>query len=167
MKKIIISIAVAVIALGLSARTYAQENATPEEIVDMTRKAADFLAQKGEAGIEEFNDPNGRWVWKDSYIMVHNCEKGTVAAHPFKQNMIGKNLMGLKDVKGNLFFVQLCEAAKNPKGDWTEYWWPKPGEKTPSRKISLMRQVPNTPYQVGAGIYDETASIEALRKLIQ
>jgi signal transduction histidine kinase len=81
--------------------------------------------------------------------------------------MIGKNWTGLKDVKGNLFFVQLCDAAKKAKGDWTEYWWPKPGEREPSRKISLMLQAPNTPYQVGAGIYDETASIEDLRKLLE
>jgi len=53
---------------------------------------------------------------------------------------------------------------KNPAGVWVE-WWPKPGEKEGSRKISYALRVSNTPYIVGAGIYDDKATIIELQKL--
>ncbi len=167
MKKIILSVTVFTFVFAISIQALAQEKAKPEEIVEMTQKAAAFLSQAGETGLKEFDERNGRWVWKDTYVFVYNCDKGTIVAHPIKPHLIGKNLMGLRDIKGNLLFVQLCEAARNAKGEWTEYWWPKPGEKTPLRKVSLMLQAPNTPYQVGAGIYDDDVSIETLQKLTQ
>ncbi|MCP4107488.1 MAG: hypothetical protein GY749_18415 [Desulfobacteraceae bacterium] len=39
--------------------------------------------------------------------------------------------------KGAPFFEQLCKLADNKMGGWAAYWWPKPGEKTPSRKLSF------------------------------
>jgi len=48
---------------------------------------------------------------------------------------------------------------------WVEYWWPKPGEKEGSRKISYALKAGNTPYVVGAGIYDDKATIADLEKL--
>ncbi len=145
----------------------AEEKATPQEVIQKVQEAAKFLAEKKEAGLEEFNKKNGRWVWKDTYVFVFNCEKGTAAAHPIKPKLVGKNLLGVKDIKGNLFFVQLCEVAKKPKGGWVEYWWPKPGEKTPSRKITYILQVEGTPYQVGAGVYDDTISLDELNKMLE
>ncbi|GEM_PF-1318024 len=137
----------------VSTHSFSKKKATPGDIVKKLRKAAAYLSLTGESGLAEFNRKHGPWVWKDTYIFVFNCSKGTIAAHPTDPHLIGKNMMGLKDMRGNFFFVQLCESARKPGGDWIEYWWPKPGEKKPSRKISMMIQVPNTPYQVGAGIY--------------
>ena len=90
---------------------------------------------------------SGRSFFLDSSdIFVYKRQKGTIAAHPINPDLIGKNSVGLKDIKGNLFFIRLCEAAKESNRDWTQYWWPKPGDKDPSRKVSLMLQVPNTTY---------------------
>lgn len=36
----------------------------------------------------------------------------------------------------------------------------------PERKVTFMIQVPGTNYQVGAGIYDESKSVEDLEKLL-
>ncbi len=153
-----------ILGAGVQTRVQAQEKATPDEIIGKIVAAAETLSKSGEAGLQEFNKSDGPWVWKDTYVFVYNCEQGTIAAHPTSPHLIGKNMSALKDVKGNMFFVQLCEAAKKPKGGWIEYWWPKPGEKEPSRKISYMLQVPNTPYQVGAGIYDDSAGVADLEK---
>ncbi len=157
-----------VASMGMSGMSVgAQEAATPQQIIEKTAQAVDFLSKAGQEGLESFNQPGEPWVWRDTYIFVYNCEKGTIEAHPIRPQLIGKELMGLKDIKGNFFFVQLCEAARSPQGGWVEYWWPKPGEKEPSRKISLMRQVPGTPYQLGAGIYDDGASIEELNGMLK
>jgi len=145
---------------------WAEETATPREVIDKVRDAAAFLSQAGESGVAEFQDPDGRWVWKDTYVWVLQCEKGTNAAHPIKPKLVGMQLMGLKDPTGKLFFAEFCDVAKQANGGWVEYMWPKVGEKKPSRKITYVLQVPNTPYQVAAGIYDETAEIGELNALI-
>ena len=56
-----------------------------------------------------------------------------------------------------------CAAARKPGGGWFEYPFPKPGEERPSRKVAYMLAVPGTPYVVGAGVYDETVTLEQLR----
>jgi signal transduction histidine kinase len=48
---------------------------------------------------------------------------------------------------------------------WVEYWWPKPDEKQASRKVSYGLRAANTPYVVGAGIYDDKTKVEDLEKL--
>jgi len=61
----------------------------------------------------------------------------------------------LRGTKGTEFFPKLCQATKTPSGVWVEYWWPKPGEKRGSRKVSYALEAGDTPYIVGAGIYDD------------
>ncbi|OQX07817.1 MAG: calcium:proton antiporter, partial [Desulfobacteraceae bacterium IS3] len=48
----------------------AEESATPEEIISKVRAAAEFLSKAGEAGLAQFNEPKGQWVWKDTYVFV-------------------------------------------------------------------------------------------------
>ncbi len=141
--------------------------ASPEEVVQKVRRAADFLSRRKADGIAAFQDPDGEWVWKDTYVWVLQCGAGTNAAHAIKPKLVGMNLMGIRDTAGKLFFAEFCEMARHPNGGWVEYLWPKVGERTPSRKITYILQVPRTDYQVAAGIYDETADLADLRKLIE
>lgn len=145
----------------------ANERATPGEVIQKVGQAAEFLSKSGDEGLKEFGDPNGRWVWKDTYVWVLHCSKMTNAAHPLKPKLVGMDLAALKDIKGSYFFIKFCEAAKNEKGGWVEYYWPKKGERRPSRKISYILQVPGTEYQVGAGIYNDNTTIERLSNLIK
>ncbi|MDM8535234.1 cache domain-containing protein [Desulfobacterales bacterium HSG17] len=144
----------------------AQEKATPQEVVQKVREASEFLSKTGDEGLKEFMDKNGRWVWKDTYIFIANCSAQSLAAHPIKPKFVGKKLgMGFKDVNGKLFFAEYCTIVESFGKGWVEYMWAKVGEKTPSRKITYVMQVPGTSYQAGAGIYNETISIEELNKL--
>jgi signal transduction histidine kinase len=136
-------------------------------VVQKVRQAAEFLTTAGTPGLAEFSVKNGRWVWKDTYVWVLRCDQMTDAAHPFNPKLVGMNLAGLKDAKGNYLFIQLCEKANEPKGAWVEYWWPKVGEKQVSRKISYVLAVSNQPYQVAAGIYDDGITMEELNKLLK
>lgn len=145
----------------------AQETASPTEVVQKVKEAAAYLSEKGDAGLSEFMDIKGRWVWKDTYVWVLHCEKGTNAAHPIKPKLVGSNLMGIRDTNGKLFFAEFCNMAKNPKGGWVEYMWPKVDDTKPFRKVTFVLSVPNTPYQVGAGIYDDKITINELNKLIE
>ena len=160
-----------------STATVASEAATPMECIEKCREASKFLSEEAakgpdaeKAALAYLNQKeDNRFVWKDSYVWVLCCECApkTNAAHPIKQKIVGPDLSGLKDKKGSLFFLQFCEAAKDSKGGWVEYWWPKVGEKKASRKITYVLQVPGTNYQVGAGVYDDSLTAEALSKLLQ
>ncbi len=145
----------------------AKDTTLTKKIIKKVQKAATYLSKSPKNRIKEFNLKKSKWVTRDSYLFVFKCSDGSIIAHPIKPQLIGKKLFGLKDIKGNLFFVQMCEGAKNRKGGWTEYWWPKPGEKVPSRKISLLVPVPGTEFQIGAGVYDENFSVEELNSFIK
>ena len=167
--KIFVGLGVALFVLGNSSTAAGQEKATAQEIVSKVQEAANTLAKSasspaGEASLTQFNQKDSPWVWKDSYVFVLDCSKNTIAAHPIKADLVGKDTTKMPDTKGNLFFGQLCAATKKPSGVWVEYWWPKPGEKEGSRKISYAQQAGNTAYVVGAGIYDDKATIAELEK---
>jgi len=143
-----------------------EDKATPEDVIKKVREAAQFLFHADEHALESFNERNGIWVFKDTYVFIFDCGKGTIVAHPIKASLIGRSLLGLKDIKGNFFFAQLCVVAKKKTGGWVEYWWPKVDGHQPERKVTFMIQVPGTNYQVGAGIYDENKTVEYLEKLL-
>ncbi len=146
--------------------SYSAEKATAKDVIKKVKQAAKFLQKHKKNGLKEFNKKNGRWVFKDSYIFVFSCSNGEIMGHPIKPQLVGKKLLSLKDIKGNLFFVQMCNSSKKKNGGWTEYWWPKPGEKKPSRKISILMKVKGTNYQIGAGIYNDSKSVNELNKLL-
>jgi hypothetical protein len=166
MKHAILAVLGVVLVLLTTSRVNAgQEKATAEEVVEKVRQAANTLSQSGKAGLAQFDKKESPWVWKDTYIFVFDCVKATIAAHPIRPDLIGKDTTEFRGAKGTEFFPKLCAATKTPSGVWVEYWWPKPGEKHGSRKVSYALKAGDTPYIVGAGIYDDKTPIADLEKL--
>ncbi|MBC7360087.1 MAG: cache domain-containing protein [Desulfacinum sp.] len=152
-KTFLFAVCLALIPLLWTGHAQASE-ATPQEVVQKVTEAAQLVAEKGEAAFAEISDKNGRFVWKDSYCFAYDMT-GTIVAHPIKPNLVGKNLMGMKDIKGKMFTAEFVSIAKSASGKgWSDYWWPKPGEKQPSLKVSYIMKVPGKDFFVGAGIYD-------------
>lgn len=145
----------------------ADEGATPEEIVDKTKEAANYLEEQGETGLDVFNQQDSEWVWKDTYVFIYDCEQNVMAAHPIKPELAGKSLDEIKDEEGKSFFSDLCEAGKQPNGGWVEYMWTKPGEEGAFRKISYALQAGDGPYQAGAGVYDDSLTVDELNAMVQ
>ena len=144
----------------------AQESATAEEVIQKTQEAAEYLAKNKEAGIEALKTMKSPFVWKsDGYVFVFDCAAGTFLANPGNPPAAGVKLSEITDSAGMRFGKPFCDMAGQSKGGWVEYRFPKPGEKTVLRKVAYVRSVEGTTYQVGAGIYDETAKIEDLQKL--
>ena len=56
-------------------------------------------------------------------------EDGAVLSHGANAKLIGKNLMGLKDVDGKLFIADLVKEAKAKDNGWIEYKWENPVNK--------------------------------------
>lgn len=155
-------------AIGINGSPLAQEQATPEEVVQKVKKAAEDLRGAGETGFDKFqNDPDS--VWKDTYVFANNCETETLAAHPVRPELVGTSFADAPDF-GDLTSEQvgamLCETGRRPQGGWAVYLFPKPGEKEPSRKLAYSKAVEGTPYVVTGGIYSEDMKVEDLEKII-
>jgi cytochrome c len=162
--KIFMFLAAALIIVVLPSVAVGQNKATPQEVVAKVREAASTLSKTGD--VAQFNQKQGPWVWKDTYIFVDDCDKKIIVARPLKPELVGQDMMSIKDTRGKSVFPEdWCDAARKPSGDWIEYWWPKPGEKEGSRKVSYGLGAKGTPYVVGAGIYDDKATIADLSKL--
>ncbi|MCE5334310.1 MAG: cache domain-containing protein [Desulfobacteraceae bacterium] len=165
MKTVAVSVLFLVLLAGGVSCPFAQERATPKEVVQKVTEACDFLKEKGVAELQEFNQRDGRWVWKDSYVFVVDTDTVRVLAHPITPQLLGRTMIGLKDIKGNFFFIQFCEKVRKDGEGWVEYWWPKPGQSTPSRKITYISHIPGTSLMAGAGVYDEQVSLDELNNL--
>ena len=127
---------------------------TPQRVVDHVDKAVQLILDKGEkAAFAELTDPKGKWVDGELYVFIYDLD-GNIVAH-LNEKLVGKNLLKVKDIKGNNFAADFVRVAKSPKGEgWTEYWWPKPNEKNASPKASFIKRVPGKELLVGVGIYD-------------
>ena len=131
-------------------------NATREECVAKVQAAVKLAQEKGEeAALAQVADPNGPFVWKDSYVFGTSADQAVTKAHPIKPKLVGKNLLHVKDVNGVLIFSEISRVASSPSGKgWVDYMWPKPGEKKPSQKHTYVEKVPGTNLAFGAGYYD-------------
>lgn len=147
-----------------------QDRATPQEVVQKVRQAAQDLAESGEAGLATFSSENATSVWKDSYTFVLSCEEGTSVnvAHPLRPELRGKptaQIATFGPKSGEQIAADFCTAGRQPHGGWVEYNFPKPGETQATRKVSYVLGVEGTPYVVSAGLYDEEATVADLDRL--
>jgi len=160
-----------------STGAFASDAATPQDVIAKVKEAAAYLAENGKSGLKTLDSPDSPFVWKDSYVFVYDCEAGLAdVAHPVpetKENAIDQD----KDASGRVIGPGLCKAAAEPNGGWFEYQWWKPVKtedakgltyaKETSRKVTYMLGVKGQPYQVGAGIYNDTLSVDALNAMIE
>ena len=163
-RKIFSIVTMALLSVALCTVAVGQDHATAQEVVAKVREAASTLSKTGD--VAQFNEKQSPWVWKNTYIYVVDCDKRVEAANPIKPEIVGLDIGSIKDTKGKIVYPDsFCDAARKPSGEWIEYWWPKPGEKEGSRKVSYNLGAKGTPYVVGAGVYDDKASIAELSKL--
>ena len=164
-KRLVVSVCLFLLVLGTAGPVLAGEKASAEDVYNLVLAAASTLEQLGENGLVAFNS-DGEFSVKDTYVWVINCEAQRIVAHP-NNKLIGLDITKIIDKntdesKRKALVMELCQCVKNPNGLWTEYWWEKLGAPEPSRKIAFTLQVPNQPYQVSAGIYDDILTVAEL-----
>ena len=100
-----------------------QDHATPQEVVQKVRQAAEDIAKAGEAGLAAFSSTNATSVWKDSYTFVLSCERGTAVtlAHPIRPELKGKptaQIVTFGPRPGEQLAADFCAAGGKPHGGW-------------------------------------------------
>jgi cytochrome c len=135
---------------------FAQDKATPKEVVQKVKEAVKLIQDKGaDAAFQAIGDKGGAFVWKDSYVVVTDTS-GKMLVHPVNAKLVGTNVKGIKDANGKLFQAEMDNVAASQGGGWVDFMWVKPGEKTPTPKVSFVMAVPGTELICNAGVYNFT-----------
>ena len=95
----------------------------------------------------------------DGYLFIYNFD-GVNLMHPIKPELIGQNLINLKDKNGVFVIRELLKVSKNKNGGFVEYVWNKPSLKKDIDKLGFAMSIPEYNWMIGTGVYiDEINSI--------
>jgi cytochrome c len=140
---------------GISAESPQSEDA--KLVVALVNSAAALIESKGKNAFAEFRKKDSKWFTAKTYVFVDDIN-GIVLVNPPSPELEGKNLIDWKDAKGKALLREFITVAKNKGSGWVDYWWPKPGEEKPSKKMSYVKRAKMPTGEliiVGAGIYGE------------
>jgi len=80
-------------------------------------------------------------------------DNSTLLMHPFRADLVGKNLTNFEDPKGKRFFAEMTGKATTTGEGFVSYYWPKPGSDVPVAKISFVKAFEPWNWIIGTGIY--------------
>ena len=122
-----------------------------DEAVAMVQKAVAAIKFEGaEKAYAEINNPSGRFVDRDLYIVVYGLD-GLVLAHGANASRVGTNQIGDKDPDGKAFVKERVEFAKKQPSFWQSYKFMNPVTKTVEPKQMYCERLDET--AVCGGIY--------------
>lgn len=146
-------LASSVLFWGAMSAFAAGEFATKEEAVALVKKAVAQIKTDGlDKVIAEVNNPKGKYVDRDLYIMIYDM-KGKNLAHGANPKMIGKDLYDMKDVDGVYFIRERLEIAKTKGTGWQEYKFTNPLTQKIEPKLLYIEKAGDV--VVTSGIYKE------------
>jgi len=86
------------------------------------------------------------YFWIDDYEGMNICN----AANPATE---GKSRIAMKDVNNKELIREIIENGRKPEGGYTEYWFPRPGEKEANPKRSYSKSFEPYRWVAGTGNY--------------
>ena len=132
MKKLLGIFAALLLMAGMA---HAQDRGTPAEAKAMVKKAVAYVKEAGrDKAIAEFNNPKGKFIYKDLYIYAGTIADAVTLAHPYTPALIGKSMMDLKDADGKYFIREKNEMGKKYGGGEISYRWTHPQSKKVEKK---------------------------------
>lgn len=133
---------------------YADKKASIEKLVD---EAAQLIATKGEEAISIIKDENGKFYTEDTYVFITSAETGADLVNPAFEVVEGVPADEYSDADAWAAQKIIVAAVKDKDNAWVEYFWPKPGEDAPVKKIAYLKKimVNGKARIVGAGFYPE------------
>jgi methyl-accepting chemotaxis protein len=132
--------------------TYKQEAAG-----QLSRDQAQALA------IKAVND--ARYAGKE-YFWINDMDVRLIT-HPFKPELNGKDVSGVKDPDGNAVFVRFVDTVKKDGAGYLSYLWPKPGMEKPVEKVSYVTGFKPWGWVIGSGLYMDDLRAEFFLQLKQ
>ncbi len=125
---------------------------TPVDAKKMVEQAAAYIETNGtEQALKEFNNPSGKFQWRDLYVFAYDLN-GVIIGHP-DQKLIGQNLYHVPDIKGKLFNKEIIDLAQIRDSGWVDYIYRVPMTEREEFKITYFRKVGNLIVCCGAYLY--------------
>lgn len=165
-----------VIALGMLSFTYMKTTELNEQQIEVTRanlmnlKKAELrnYLQMAKSSIEPFLEKGASLAeayptlktleyGESGYVFGYDS-KGVRRVQGQSEKGIGENFWNLQDQQGNYLIQDLIRNAKT--GEFTTYYFPKPGETKPLPKLSYSIFIPEWDLMLGTGFY--TDDIDAI-----
>ncbi len=117
----------------------------------MVKRAVAYVQAHGkEKAFGEFSKPSPEFRHRDLYINVIDMH-GATLAHGEKKELIGKNMIGLKDADGKPFIQEFVNVAAAKGSGWVDYRWPNPVTGVIEAKSTYIEKIGEL--IVGCGIY--------------
>ncbi len=89
----------------------------------------------------------------DGYFFLYDYE-GRSLMHPREPELVGRNLIGLRDAKGLPAIRMMIERAV-AGGGFVEYTWNKPSTHEPTPKLAYVTGLDRWQWMIGTGIYTD------------
>jgi signal transduction histidine kinase len=136
--------------LIVHAPSFAEERGTRDEAKVMAEKAGQFLAANGkEKAFAAFGQGSNGFKSKDLYVFAYD-DAGNCVAHGANPALVGKSLIGLKDVDGKPLVAEIVAVKAT---GWVDYKWKNPESGAIEAKHAFVVRVQDI--VVGVGAYDK------------
>jgi polar amino acid transport system substrate-binding protein len=162
--KTILAAALAVVLLGILPVSLATANGNysdqyilkpeaKEELIAFVNEAKDFVLTEGkDKALQVFNDPNGKFVRGELYIVAYDFNGTRLASINMKSGTIGENALNVIDSNGVSIVKNMLDLAEKG-GGFTYYIWPNPAHSNAEElKLTYMTKV-NEGLWLASGMY--------------
>ena len=102
----------------------------------------------------EFDKLDGRFSKGDLYLFAFDMN-GKCLSHGADHSLIGRELIGLKDIDGKQFVKEFITVAADPGQGWVGYKWKYKTSNEIGPKISYIERIKGTDILIGCGFYTE------------
>ena len=100
------------------------------------------------------------------YFWINDMHPNMVM-HPNQTELNGTDISGKTDASGKAMFVEMVEVVKRDGAGFVAYDWQKPGETTPSSKVSYVKGFAPWGWVIGSGVYTDAIAAAVLRATLE
>ena len=100
---------------------------------------------------------------KSNYFWIQNFT--TMLMHPLKPELVGQNILGIKDPNGKALFVEMVELVKKDSEGFVDYIWAKPGFDKPQPKLSYVKGFKPWGWIIGTGVYIDDVDAKLIKNI--
>ena len=145
---------------NLKAELLADRQDTVRSLVESANTAVSHYAAKASAEGVNADEVKQRAIAtlrdmrfdKTNYFFIIDFDT-IMVMHPISPQLEGKPQSEKADPSGKKLFAEMVDLAKKKGSSFVSYVWTKPGETTPSPKLSYVMAFPEWKWVIGAGIY--------------
>jgi signal transduction histidine kinase len=125
---------------------------TPDQVVDLTRRAVAIIETQGVEAAREIFNKEGEFKFGEIYVNLLDF-KGSWLIYPPRPASVGLNVINLKDADGKSLIQDIIKAARDNGEGWVEYRWINPVSNKIEPKLTYVKRVAGKDIAASIGIY--------------